>query len=112
MTRTVGNVADIPIGEGRAFAVGEEQVAVFRLRDGSLRALSAACPHLAGPLADGLVDDRVVVCPLHNYIYDLTTGAELSIGAAGVCAYEVQALDDGSIAVGAVKPMLESSEAV
>jgi nitrite reductase (NADH) small subunit len=93
------NVEDIPWGEGRAFAVGDEQIAVFRLRDGSLRALGAVCPHRGGPLADGLVDADVVVCPLHGYIYDLSTGAELSSGGAPARAYVVITDDQQDIAV-------------
>ena len=49
----LGPVDQIPYGEGRAFAVGGHQIAVFRKRDGSLRALSAVCPHKGGPIADG-----------------------------------------------------------
>jgi nitrite reductase/ring-hydroxylating ferredoxin subunit len=71
----VGPVADIPLGEGRAYAVAGEQVAVFRLRDGSLRAVSAVCPHRGGPIADGQIDDRIVLCPLHLNAFDLTSGA-------------------------------------
>ena len=51
-----------------------EQVAVFRLRDGSLRALSAVCPHKGGPIADGQIDDRIVLCPLHLNAFELDTG--------------------------------------
>ncbi|KQS59535.1 (2Fe-2S)-binding protein [Geodermatophilus sp. Leaf369] len=61
----VGRVDEVPVGEGRAFSVGGTAVAVFRLRDGSLRAVAAVCPHAGGPLADGQSDARVVVCPLH-----------------------------------------------
>ncbi len=60
----LGPVDQIPLGEGRAFAVGDEQMAVFRLREGRLRALAAVSPHRGGPLADGLVDGQQVVCPL------------------------------------------------
>lgn len=45
----LGPVDQIPVGEGRAYGVAGEQIAVFRLRDGSLRAVSAACPHKAAP---------------------------------------------------------------
>ena len=39
----VGTVDEVPPGEGRAFVAGDTQVAVFRLRDGSLHATQAAC---------------------------------------------------------------------
>jgi hypothetical protein len=52
----LGPMDQIPVGEGRAFAVGEKQVAVFRPRGGGLHAVRAICPHRGGPLADGLID--------------------------------------------------------
>ncbi|RSM70027.1 Rieske (2Fe-2S) protein [Kibdelosporangium aridum] len=70
----LGPVADVPVGEGRAYAVDGDQIAVFRLRDGRLRAVSAVCPHAGGPIADGQIDARVVVCPLHQHTYELDTG--------------------------------------
>lgn len=94
---TLGPVDQIPVGEGRAYAVGGRQIAVFRLRDGSLRALDAVCPHRGGPLADGLADDRVVICPLHNYTYDLATGCEVTNGGAAVIAYRADVDGTGAI---------------
>ncbi|HEX6523279.1 MAG TPA: Rieske (2Fe-2S) protein [Streptosporangiaceae bacterium] len=70
----LGPVAELPVGEGRAYAAGGETIAVFRLRDGSLRAVSGACPHAGGPIADGLADLEVVICPLHQHVFDLATG--------------------------------------
>lgn len=96
---SIGNIADIPRGEGRAFGVAGTQVAVFRLRDDSLRALDAVCPHRGGPLADALIDDCVVVCPLHNHTYDLSTGDEVAFGGTGVRAYPVRADSAGEISV-------------
>ncbi|MGI4895811.1 MAG: Rieske (2Fe-2S) protein, partial [Janthinobacterium lividum] len=58
-------VEDIPFGEGRAYVVDGEQIAVFRHRSGKVNAVQARCPHAGGPLADGLIDERLVVCPLH-----------------------------------------------
>ena len=95
---TLGFVDDIPVGEGRAYVVDDEAVAVFRLRDGSLRAVSAICPHKGGPLADGQIDDSVVVCPLHLFSWDLSTGCSQS-GQPAINVYPVRE-DDGRILLG------------
>ncbi|HEU4666974.1 MAG TPA: Rieske (2Fe-2S) protein [Arthrobacter sp.] len=87
-TQVLGPVEQIPLGEGRAFAVGGEQVAVFRLRDGSLRAVSGVCPHRGGPVADGTVDLQVVICPLHQHAFDLTSGCSTT-GAEPLRTYRV-----------------------
>ena len=89
---TVGRVEDVPLGEGRAFAVAGTQVAVFRLRNGSLHATQAVCPHAGGPLADGLTDINVLVCPLHQLAYRWSDGASTS-GAAPITTYPVRERD-------------------
>src|SRR5439155_411196 len=48
-------------------------------------AVSALCPHEAGPLADGWIEGDAVVCPWHGFDFDLATGQcrvaeDLSIG--------------------------------
>lgn len=85
----LGPVDQIPFGEGRAFGVDGEQVAVFRLRDGTLRALSAVCPHRGGPIADGTIDSQVVLCPLHQHAFSLDTGCS-STGAEPLGTYAVE----------------------
>ena len=87
----VGRVDDVPPGEGRAFVAGGVQVAVFRLRDGSLHATQAACPHAGGPLADGQTDADVLVCPLHLFAYRWRDGTSTS--GARVQTYPVHDRD-------------------
>lgn len=93
MSVDLGPVEQVPVGEGRTFAVDGRQIAVFRLRDGSLRAIDAVCPHRGGPLADGLTDDAVVVCPLHGHTFDMSTGAEAGGAALSVRSYTPEAVD-------------------
>jgi nitrite reductase (NADH) small subunit len=94
---SLGHVDEIPVGQGRAFVVDGRQIAVFRLRDGSLRAVDAVCPHRGGPLSDGIADGRVVICPLHNYTYSLATGEEVANRGAAIQACPVHVDDSGMI---------------
>ena len=95
----LGPVEEIPVGEGRAYAVAGQQVAVFRLRDGSVRAVSAVCPHAGGPLADGQIDDTVLVCPLHLHVFELATGCSRT-GQPPLRAYPARVDGAGHVVVG------------
>ena len=92
----LGRLDQVPVGEGRAFGVDGEQIAVFRLRDGSLRALSAVCPHKGGPIADGTIDQALVMCPLHQHAFELDTGCSTT-GAGPLRSYPVHADGEGNI---------------
>jgi nitrite reductase (NADH) small subunit len=82
------HVDDVPLGEGRVVTLDGRKIAVFRAAAGWY-ALDAACPHMGGPLADGIVCDRAVICPLHDRRYDLATGEALGAGE-GVRAHAVE----------------------
>ena len=57
------------------FAWSRFRIAGFRQRDDSFFALENACPHQGGPLADGVIGARMVVCPLHAYRFRLADGS-------------------------------------
>ena len=98
MTVSLGPVEQIPYGEGRAFEVAGEQVAVFRLRDGSLRALSAVCSRRGGPIADGQIDSSIVLCPLHLNAFELNTGCSTT-GQPPLRRFDVTVLDEEIILI-------------
>ena len=95
----IGPLESLPVGEGRTFAVGDDMVAVFRMRNGDLHAVSAVCPHAGGPIADGLADRAVVICPLHQNVFDLVTGCSTT-GQPALTVYPVRADPDGELIVG------------
>lgn len=92
----LGSVAQLPLGEGRAFQVGEHQIAVFRTRGGSIYATQAHCPHRGGPLIDGLIGGTILSCPLHAWKFDLRTGEAL-FGTQGIKTYPVHLTQAGEI---------------
>jgi nitrite reductase [NAD(P)H] small subunit len=83
----VGRADEVPSLEGRSVIVEGRRIAVFRTEDG-WRAVDGVCPHEGGPLADGIVADRCVTCPLHGWRFDLDTGEAVG-GDARVAVYEV-----------------------
>jgi nitrite reductase (NADH) small subunit len=96
-TVDLGPLDRIPPGEGRTFALRGRRIAVFRTRAGAVYATQASCPHRGGPLADGLVGERSVVCPLHGFQFDLATGASIGQSCDDVATYAVSVGDDGRI---------------
>jgi nitrite reductase/ring-hydroxylating ferredoxin subunit len=94
----LGPATELTEGEGRTYPVDGDMVAVFRLRNGEIRAVSAVCPHAGGPIADGLIDDEVVICPLHQHIFELATGCSKT-GQPPLRVYDVRVDDDGDLIV-------------
>ncbi len=67
-------VGDAPSeGQVAEIFVGKVQVCLARL-GGELKALDNLCPHRQGPLGQGWIEGRAVVCPWHSWAFDLDTG--------------------------------------
>jgi nitrite reductase/ring-hydroxylating ferredoxin subunit len=98
VTYRLGPADEVPIGEGRAYSAGGEQIAVFRLRNGTVRAVSAVCTHAGGPIADGLADDGVVICPMHQHVFDLVTGCSTT-GQPPLRSYPIDIDADNQLVV-------------
>ncbi len=69
----VCGVHELSEGGCRVVSVRGQQLAVFRV-DGQIVAIDAQCPHEGGPLQDGMIEQGCIVCPWHNYKFDLASG--------------------------------------
>ncbi|GAA1756121.1 Rieske (2Fe-2S) protein [Luedemannella helvata] len=96
MEISIGSLDSLPVGEGRTFAIDGDMVAVFRTRAGMVHAVSAVCPHAGGPIADGLADNEVVICPLHQHVFELATGCSRS-GQPPLRVYGARVTDTGEV---------------
>jgi nitrite reductase (NADH) small subunit len=68
-------VAEAP-AEGQVMEAEAQGVAICLARvGGELSALDNWCPHRRGPLGQGWVEGKAVVCPWHSWTFDLRTGA-------------------------------------
>ena len=93
----LGPVERIPLGEGRDFQIGDQEVVVFRTRAGLLHALQAKCSHRAGPLADGLTGGGKVVCPMHGFKFELATGVPVGNECAALQTFPVELSAAGEV---------------
>ena len=62
-----------PLGS-RIVASPKGDIAIFRTADDQVFALDDRCPHKGGPLSQGIVHNKRVTCPLHNFVIELSSG--------------------------------------
>ena len=91
----LGPLSAIPPGEGRVYQIAGEKIAVFHTRAGGVYAVQAECPHRGGPLEAGLVGGTTLICPLHSWKFDLTTGQPL-FGDCGLKTFTVRVAEQES----------------
>jgi nitrite reductase (NADH) small subunit len=70
----LGSIDKVPLGQGLCYKVGGREIAVFRQRNGKVFATQNRCPHKQGALAEGIIGDGKVICPLHSHKFELDTG--------------------------------------
>jgi nitrite reductase/ring-hydroxylating ferredoxin subunit len=69
----VARLSEIQPGRGKLVQAEGRAIALFAI-EGSVRAISAICPHRGGPLEEGDVEGETVYCPWHAYDFNLRTG--------------------------------------
>jgi nitrite reductase (NADH) small subunit len=70
----IGALNDIPVLGSRVVRTAGGDIAVFRTGDDEVFALDDRCPHKGGPLSQGIVHNKHVTCPLHNFVIELKSG--------------------------------------
>jgi nitrite reductase (NADH) small subunit len=78
--KNIGPIKNIPIRGARRLCFGHEgrPIAVFRTAEDGVFALIDECPHLRGPLSEGIICGDTVTCPLHNWMIRLDDGTALA----------------------------------
>jgi nitrite reductase (NADH) small subunit len=89
----VGALSDIPAQGGRVVRTRAGCIAVFRTADDRVFALDDHCPHKGGPLSEGIVHGTSVTCPLHAWVFDMTTGQAQGADSGAVGTYATQVRD-------------------
>ncbi len=107
----VASEAELPEGSSKLVTVDGKEVALIRA-EGALYAVGNRCPHRSGPLVRGKVEHvpenpadpsskttLAVRCPIHGWLFELSTGRCLTRPSASVPTYPVEC-DNGQICIG------------
>ena len=89
----VCKTSDVQAGCGRSLDINGKLVAVFNV-DGNFHAINDTCAHRGGPLGEGELDGKTVICPWHGWRYDVTTGANEFVPELPTQKYEVRVEGD------------------
>lgn len=96
---SIAPASELPVNERLFVEVAGRALVIFNLA-GNLYAIGDVCTHDDGPLGDGDVEGREIVCPRHGAKFDLTTGKATAMPAVvDIPAYPVR-VRNGQIEVG------------
>ncbi|HYA35732.1 MAG TPA: Rieske 2Fe-2S domain-containing protein [Candidatus Binataceae bacterium] len=85
--------AEIGPGAGKTVEVSGRKIAIFNL-GGKYYAIDDACKHRGGSLGAGDLDGKNIICPLHGWEYDVTTGENLDDPNVKLGCYAVKVEGD------------------
>ncbi|MCV6639316.1 nitrite reductase small subunit NirD [Candidatus Albibeggiatoa sp. nov. NOAA] len=94
---TIGTLNDIPQMGATTVETPNGRYAIFRTRNDDVFALRDQCPHKQGPLSQGIVAGNIVICPLHNWRIDLTSGKVQAPDSGCVNTLPIEAQADGTL---------------
>ena len=69
----VMNCDDLEIGKSAIILVGDKEIALFNYK-GEYYAINNTCPHKGGPLGEGRIEEGILICPGHEWRFELKTG--------------------------------------
>ena len=85
---------DLPAeGQAKEFSVAGRTLCVATIAGRPL-ALDNVCPHRGGPLAEGVVEHGKIICPWHQFEFDLATGEAAHSPTLKALTYALRLVDD------------------
>lgn len=80
MPHPVAKLSEIPPGATKRVEVDGQEILLCNC-DGEIYAIEDVCTHDGGPLDQGEFQDCRIICPRHGAMFDIKTGAALTLPA-------------------------------
>jgi len=85
----VASLSELPPGSAKVVEVLGKTIALFNV-EGTIYATDNTCLHQGGPLGEGQLMGEVVICPWHQWEYNVRTGENVEDSSLKVATYPVQ----------------------
>ncbi|MFE8699241.1 nitrite reductase small subunit NirD [Cytobacillus sp. FJAT-54145] len=90
----ISNYQDLPLKVGKVIKIEEQEIVLFRLSNGEVKAVENKSPHpKGGTLADGLVSGHYVFCPLYDWKISLLDGLVQAPDEGQVKTFQIEVID-------------------
>ncbi|MEW8970477.1 MAG: nitrite reductase (NAD(P)H) small subunit [Mesobacillus sp.] len=91
----VADFGSLPERAGQAVTVNGENIVLFRLTNGDVKAVENRSPHRkGGTLADALVSGKYIYCPVYDLKISLEDGKVQAPDTGEVKTFEVEVIEN------------------
>jgi nitrite reductase (NADH) small subunit len=87
------SLSELSPGSAKVVEVAGKTLALFNV-EGTIYATDNTCLHQGGPLGEGELMGEVVVCPWHQWEYNVRTGENVGDASLKLTTYPVQVEGD------------------
>jgi nitrite reductase (NADH) small subunit len=95
----LANYQSIPVNIGQLFQVGEEEIVLFKLSNGQIKAVENRSPHpKGGTLVDALVSGSFIYCPCYDWKISLEDGQVQEPDFGKVKSYHIE-VEEESVSI-------------
>ena len=98
---------DLEIGKSAIIEVGDKEIALFNYK-GDFYAIENTCPHRGSPLGEGRIEEGILICPGHEWRFELKSGWCPQNPELSTEVYPIK-VHDGKIYVRLEKPKEEDA---
>jgi nitrite reductase/ring-hydroxylating ferredoxin subunit len=93
----VASVSELPPGSAKVVEMMGKTIALFNV-EGAIYATDNTCLHQGGPLGEGELIGEVVICPWHQWEYNVRAGEVVGDSSLKITTYPVE-VEGGDIKV-------------
>jgi nitrite reductase/ring-hydroxylating ferredoxin subunit len=84
----------VPQKQIKTLKLNEQKICLTRNEE-TFFAFELLCPHRKADLSKGLINNEEVICPLHEYRFDLNTGQVRNAQCQDLRVYKTELTDQG-----------------